>query len=327
MQGMRKSVGRRLAALGLAVLLPFLSAATWGTSELDSLDFSDRKDYKLPVDLSVIMSRALENAFTDTSYEDSTLRVKIEMKRFEDRCDYWVADVIISDPSQLRTASASGNFLRSAEMDGVALCTLLNAVIGLNGDFTFGVEKKGFGYYMRQGALYKDNLDIPNRWNSKCMDILIIDEDGDFQVVRKAGRGDITDMRYKGKRIMNSLCFGPALVLDGAMVEDFEGAETWLNMAWDRERSRIAFCQVESLHYRIIAASGPYRSASLLKNSGLTLESFARLCSQEGVQTAYNLDGGDSALLYFHGNRINSKPNGSVRKLQDVIYFVSAEGL
>ena len=109
---MRNSVGKRLAALGLAVLLPFLSAATWGDKELDSLDFSDRTDYKLPIDLSVIDPHAVESAYTETSYEDSTIRVNTETKRFEDRCDYWVADIVISDPSQLRTASASGNFLR-----------------------------------------------------------------------------------------------------------------------------------------------------------------------------------------------------------------------
>ena len=314
--------------MGLAVLLPFLSAATWGDKELDSLDPSDRTDYRLPVDLSVVENRANEHAFTGTSYQDSTIRVSIEAKRFEERCDYWVADVTISDPSQMRTASASGTFLRSAEMDGVALCTLLNAVIGLNGDFTFGVEKKGFGYYMRQGALYKDNLDTPGHWLCKIMDILLVDEDGDFHIIHNAQQGDITGMEYNGKRILNSFCFGPALVRDGKVVTDFEGADVWLNMAADSERSRMAICQAGPLHYKVIASSGNYNNADMLANSGLNIADFARLCGGEGVQTAYNLDGGDSALLYFHNNRINDyKPLSSVRKLQDVIYFVSAEGL
>ena len=232
---MRNSAGKRLAALGLAVILPFLCAATWGTAPLDSLDLSDRTDYKLPVDLSVIEPRANEKAFTDTSYEDSTISVKITSGRVEDKCDYWVADVIISDPSQMRTASASGNFLRSAEMDGVTLCTLLNAVVGLNGDFTFGTEKKGFGYYMRQGTLYKDQLDTPGHWLCMIMDILLVDEDGDFHIVHNAEKGSITGMQYKGKRILNSFCFGPALVVDGKAVEDFEGADAWLNMASTRD--------------------------------------------------------------------------------------------
>ena len=323
---MGNSWGKRLAALALAAALPFLCAATWGRKELDSLDLSDRTDYRLPVDLSIVEPYADENAYTPTSYEDSTIKVKIEAKRFEDRSDYWVADVEIADPSQLRTASSSGTFLRSAEMDGVALCTMLNAVVGLNGDFTFGVEKKGYGYYMRQGVLYRDQLDVPGRWNSRIMDILIIDEDGDFQIAHLAQQGDITDMRYNGKRILNSFCFGPALVRDGKQVEDFEGADMWMNMAADRERSRMAICQVGRLHYKVITCGTNYLNMNMETNIGLTLSEFALLCSQEGVQTAYNLDGGDSALLFFHNGRVNdNKPISSVRKLQDVIYFVSAE--
>ena len=127
---------------------------------------------------------------------------------------------------------------------------------------------------------------------------------------------------------MNSFCFGPALVIDGKMVEDFDGADTWMNMGREYERQRIAFCQVEPLHYKVVCCSGPYTNTStLMKSTGLTLTDFTRLVAEQDVKTAYNLDGGDSSLLYFHGKRINEKPNQSIRKLQDVIYFVSAEGL
>ena len=324
---MRKVIGKRLMALGLAVLLPFLCAATWGDEVLESLDLSDRTDYRLPVNMDVVGPHAIESAFTETSYNDSTISVQIEAGRYEDLCDYWVADVIIADPSQMRTASASGTFLRSAEMDGVMLCRLVNAVVGLNGDFTFGMEKKGFGYYIRQGALYRDNLDTPGHWLCKIMDVLLVDEDGDFHIVHNAQQGDLSGMVYNGKRILNSFCFGPALVVDGKAVKDFEGADTWLNMAAGGERSRVAICQVDRLHYRIIKSSGNYKTADQVTNVGLNLAQFADLCERVGVQTAYNLDGGDSALLYFHTDRINdNKPVTSLRKLQDIIYFVSAEG-
>ena len=62
------------------------------------------------------------------------------------------------------------------------------------------------------------------------------------------------------------------------------------------------------------------------KNSGLTLKEFAELVYEYGVQTAYNLDGGDSTMLYFHGEKVNFKDNKSKRNLQDIIYFASGEG-
>ena len=303
------------------------TSAGYGAKELQATDFSD-KNYLIPINFEILEPRTIEENFTENGYQDSTLSITVEAKRFEDRCDYWTADIIIKDPSQMRTSAAKGDFRNKGTRDGVDLCNLLNAAAGLNGDFVNGTEKYDFGYVIREGVLYRDNLDTPGRWNSHLMDVLLIDEDGDFHVIRQAKAGDITDMRIGGKRILNSFSFGPALVVDGQLIEDFEGADTWINMSQEFERQRIAFCQVEPLHYKVVCCSGPYtNTTTLMKSTGLTMADFARLVAEEGVQTAYNLDGGDSTLLFFHGQRVNQKPNQGTRKLQDVIYFVSAEGL
>ena len=323
--GMKKILRKLFAmVISLGVLCAPVVQACAGQSKVD---LSDKK-YLLPVDFKVQKQRAIEKNFTKKGYQDSTITVKLGGGRFQDRCDYWTVDVTIKDPSQLRTAPANskGDFRSKGTRDGVELCNLLNAVVGLNGDFVNGTEKRDYGYVVRQGVLFRDNLDTAGRWNSRLMDVLVIDEDGDFHIVHKAKAGDITDMMIEGKRILNSFCFGPALVMDGKKVEDFENADGWMNMGRDYERQRVAFCQVEPLHYKIVCCSGPYQNKQI-KNTGLTLADFTTLVSQQGVQTAYNLDGGDSALVYFHGERLNAKPNQSMRKLQDVIYFVSAEGL
>ena len=326
LQGMKGFLRKQFVMLITVGMLCTYTAEACG-AELRRFDFSDR-NYLLPVDFAIQDQRAVEANYTDTGYQDSTIQITIGSGRFEDRCDYWTADIRIKDPSQMRTSAAKGDFKSKGTRDGVELCGILNAVLGLNGDFVNGTEKLDFGYVVRQGVLFRDNLDTAGRWNSHLMDVLAIDEDGDFHIVRRAKAGDIADMMVEGKRIMNSFCFGPALVIDGVMVEDFDGADTWMNMAREYERQRIAFCQVESLHYKVVCCSGPYTNTStLMKSTGLTLADFTRLVAEQGVTTAYNLDGGDSSLLYFHGKRINEKPNQSIRKLQDVIYFVSAEGL
>ena len=323
---MKKLLRKLFATLILAAFLCTQAASALG-GELPSLDFSDR-NYLLPVDFAILDQRAIEENYTENGYQDSTIAVVIESGRFEDRCDYWTADITIKDPSQIRTSAAKGDFRSKGTRDGLELCNILNAVLGLNGDFVNGTEKLDFGYVVRQGVLFRDNLDTAGRWNSHLMDVLAIDEDGDFHIIRRAKSGDIAEMKADGKRIMNSFCFGPALVVDGETVQDFDGADTWMNMGREYERQRIAFCQVEKLHYKVVCCSGPYTNTStLMKSTGLTLTDFTRLVGQQGVKTAYNLDGGDSSLSYFHGKRINEKPNQSIRKLQDVIYFVSAEGL
>lgn len=316
---------KKLTIMLVSVIMLLCSASAQGDT-LTKVDLTDRA-YLLPVDFSIQPQRTIEENFTENSYQDSTIRISIENKRFEDRCDYWVADVEIKDPSQMRTSAATGDFLSKGTYDGLELCNILHAVLGLNGDFVNGTEKRDYGYVVRQGVLYRDNLDTDGRWDSHLMDVLLIDEDGDFHIIRRAKAGDVTEMQIEGKRILNSFCFGPALVIDGAVPEDFDGADTWLNIAREYDRQRLAFCQVGPLHYKVVCCSGPYTNNNGVKNTGLTLEAFTRLVAGENVQTAYNLDGGDSALLYFHRTRINVKPNQSVRKLQDVIYFVSAEGL
>ena len=325
---MKKLHQKLLAILIIMGILCAQTAVVNGAKDLPAADFSD-KDYLLPINFEVQEQRAIPENFTETGYQDSTITISIEAGRFEDRCDYWVADITIKDPSQMRTSAAKGDFTNKyATRDGMELCSKVNAVIGLNGDYANGTEKYDFGYTVRQGILYRDNLDTAGRWNSHLMDVLLIDEDGDFHIIRRAASGAVKDMQIEGKRILNSFCFGPALVIDGELIEDYDGADTWINMSQGEERQRIAFCQVEPLHYKVICCSGPYTNTStLVKSTGLTLRDFARLVADQGVQTAYNLDGGDSTLLYFNGNRVNVKPNQGVRQLKDIIYFVSAEGL
>ncbi len=324
---MKKFLFKLLAMMIITGMLCAQSVAVYAIKELGMADFSDR-DYLLPIDFEIQEQRAVEENFTETGYSDSTLSVTIETGRFEDRCDYWTADIVIKDPSQLRTsAAAKAGFLSKGTKEGVDLCDRINAVVGLNGDFVHGTEKYDFGYVIRQGVLYRNNLDTAGRWNSHLMDLLLIDEDGDFHIIHRAEAGAVQDMKIEGKRILQAFTFGPALVIDGEKVEDFEGADTWINMDSAGPKQRIAICQVEPLHYKVVCCGGNYKNIrTQVENVGLTLAEFSGLVAEQHVQTAYNLDGGDSALLYFHGRMINEKPSKGMRRLQDVIYFVSAEG-
>ena len=187
---MKKLLRKLFATLILAAFLCTQAASALG-GELPSLDFSDR-NYLLPVDFAILDQRAIEENYTENGYQDSTIAVVIESGRFEDRCDYWTADITIKDPSQIRTSAAKGDFRSKGTRDGLELCNILNAVLGLNGDFVNGTEKLDFGYVVRQGVLFRDNLDTAGRWNSHLMDVLAIDEDGDFHII---GRNPVTSRR------------------------------------------------------------------------------------------------------------------------------------
>lgn len=319
---MRKVLSKKYMKILMIVLMIVLmvSVVSVGMAEEYRVpDFSDR-GYLLPINFDPGTAISQANFTSSVSYEDGTIRASIEGGRYKDACDYWVADIVITDASQLRTASA-GNFRSKSHKNGVTLSERVNAVVALNGDYFGSAEKRDISYTIRQGELIKDNLDTDGHWNPMLMDVLLIDEDGDFHIAHRPQKGSI-DGTINGKRILNSFSFGPGLVIDGQIVEDFEGSDTWINMAADQPRQRMAICQSGPLHYKVICCEAP-----IGKNSGMTIREFAELVYECGVQNAYNLDGGDSTMLYFHGQKVNFKENKSNRNLQDIIYFASGEGV
>ena len=281
-------VKRWLRACLLAVLL----CAAGGT-------LAER--YTLPLDDSGGMLPE-EGCFNgDELYEDPTIRVSIDTGRMFS-CEYWVADIVVFSGSQLRTAAARG-FDEFASMDGKRLAERVHAVLAVNGDFYLHTGSK---YILRQGILYADTL-------KGKRDILVIDEEGDFHPIHLAESGSVGEM-VDGKKVANVLSFGPILVENGKEVEIGEVG----GIAADEGRQRICIAQAGPLHYKVICCAS-HRGDS----RGMTIRQFAELAALQGVQVAYNLDGGDSTMFYFHGKKLNDRTK-TAREICDIVYFASA---
>lgn len=259
----------------------------------------------LPVDFTPGLPVLAENYLTDWEYEDPSLHVKVTTGRHE-HCDYWIADVRVADASQLRTAAADPDEGFNGEMavPAVDLARRMNAVLAVNGDYYYYT---GWGHLIRQGEMYLSRL-------KGGRDVLLIDEDGDFHTVRRAKDG-MVGTEIEGKRIINAFFFGPVLYENGVLGMSFE----FRDMAYDMGAQRMALCQVEPLHYKVICCASPYRGSE-----GMTLDQFARFVSKQGVRVAYNLDGGNSAAMVFRGAKVNDVGNPNLRDLADIVYFASA---
>jgi exopolysaccharide biosynthesis protein len=243
-----------------------------------------------------------EGYLSDLEYKDHTIHVKITAHRaFE--TDYWVASISIAQPDQLRTASAAG-FESQRTMKGKVLAQRVHAAFATNGDYFSYIPD---GYLIRQGVLYRN---LPNGKR----DVLLIDDKGDFHIELQAGDG--IHEAYQDKGIVNSFNFGPALVVDGTRVTEYIDE----NNAALKGRQRMAIAQVKrgSLEYILVACAGPKG-----KNKGMTLYEFSQIIAQQGVENAYNLDGGYSTMMIFKDEYINSDYEKTMRKISDIIYFVS----
>ncbi len=266
--------------------------------------------YKLPWDFSGGMPLKTEYFYGNTTYADPTIAVKVQYGVFnrgaETGCEYWVASIKIAHPSQLRTTAANG-FQSEMTMKGTAMAKRVNAVLAINGDYFYFTHH---GYILRQGQLFLDDL-------RGDRDVLLIDEDGDFHIVRNPFTGQV-DQTINGKRVVQAFFFGPVLVQNGKMVRDMD---LRYDMRAEERRQRMCIAQVGPLEYKCICCGPPARG-----NSGMNLTEFAQLVYSLGVQTAYNLDGGDSTMLIFNGQKINDPKSPDTRDIADIIYFASAFG-
>lgn len=261
----------------------------------------------IPIPIEDMSGRpASEELFTDNSYEDNSIKVKMEEGRYEGS-DYYAAFIEIVDASQLRTGLA-GNLGSSRTIKTSLLAPKFNAVVAINGDYysqTIG------GLIVRQGEVYRKKV-------SSNIDLLLIDSVGDFHILTR-GKEEQTDAiqrLYETKEIVNGFFFGPALVIDGQIQTIPE------NYQFDpfKENPRAAIAQIGPLKYVLVVVTG-----RLDNSPGLTLPDFSKLMKSLGSYQAYNLDGGNSAALFFHDGLFNPKSLENERDVSDIIYFCSAE--
>jgi exopolysaccharide biosynthesis protein len=318
----RKSLTRFASFLALmaAICLVFSAAAE---DELSIAELSPEDVEEVSMDAPLIANplpidftggfAPLESGYLgDSFYQDPTIQVEITYKDVKDYikgykgrdAGAWIVDVRIGDASQLRTAAAEA-FDKKTTLPVETIADRLNAVVAFNADY---ITRQDDGYIYREGVLFKDKL-------KGKRDVLLIDEDGDFHPVHLPKRDELSDT-VDGKKVLNSFCFGPILVENGEVLEKMPNF-TYLKP--ENYYARLAICQVGPLHYKVILTTME-QDYTL----GLQLKSFAQLCKDEGAIVAYNLDGGYSTTLYFHGIRLNSQKNVNFREVPDIFYFASA---
>ena len=261
----------------------------------------------LPLDFSGGMPLKEQFFVGKWHYEDPTISVSIQSGRTTDDCDYWVASIKIAHPSQLRTAAAD-TFDSDMVMDGRYLAKRVNAVLAIDGDY---FSYTGEGFILRQGTVFLNVL-------KGRRDVLLIDEDGDFHILDAAQKNDAS-RTINGKKIINAFYFGPALVKDGKVNWYMDLRD---DMAAEEKKQRMCIAQVGPLEYKCICCGPPARG-----NTGMTLIEFAKLAVAQGVQTAYNLDGGNSCMMIFNAQKINDVESEYAREINDIIYFASAYGV
>ena len=264
------------------------------------------EDYSLPIDFSGGY-KPDPDGFTQDSYEDASLSVKME-KRDIDNVRYDIAWIKIASPTQLRTAIAGKPNQITSEKP-TRMSRKNNAVVAINGDYY--VQRKD-GLIYRQGQAFRYILNPET-------DILVIDDLGDLHVFLGGENqsNELLAFLQSGRTIINAFTFGPAIVKDGKALPMPDTYQTRFDSAIRAPRTVIA--QIGPLEYMMVVVDGRRKDSD-----GCSVFELGQWMLEQGCVQAYNLDGGNSALMWFGGENYSDKTVKGERSVSDIIYIATA---
>lgn len=239
---------------------------------------------------------------TANSYEDGQISITITEYREHDTAIY-AADVRVASAGYLKTAFANAAYGKNITAKTSEIAEENGAILAINGDY-YGSQENG--YVLRNGVLYRNAA-------ARQQEDLVIYQDGSFEIVTET---DVSAEQLLSSGAEQILSFGPALVTDGqiAVSEEEEVGKA------KASNPRTAIGIIDELHYLFVVSDG--RTS---ESAGLSLYELAAFMQSLGAETAYNLDGGGSATMYFNGEVINNPTtNGrsiSERSVSDIVYI------
>ena len=249
-----------------------------------------------------VSTSPMEPVITDMSYQDENITVTLTEQRIHDTAVY-IARVQLSGPSYLKTAFAKDSYGRNVKQTTSQMAESHNAILAVNGDY-YGSREKG--YVLRNGQLYREEGDGGR-------EALVVQGDGTFSIVEEKS---VSAKQLLAEGAWQVLSFGPALVKEGSIAVDEHtevGQATYSN-------PRTAIAQVDEGNYLLVVSDG--RTS---RSEGLSLYQLAEILQNLGAKTAYNLDGGGSATMWFNGRVINEPVKHgskvSERSVSDIVYI------
>ena len=285
-------------------------------AEVEDITLEDETEstviFPLPVDFTPGHVAPEEN-YDGMVYDDASITVRME-QTVTDVATYNIARITIADPSQLRTAVAVPR-----HRTVLALANSVNAIVATGGDYFDSDEG---GYIVRQTeVMQKRKKPYDTR------DLLCIDENGDFHILlrkrdaKKNGKSKSINAEFtdqlkalvEAHTLVNVFEWGPALVIDGVQQDAPASYSGNLNGL----EPRCAIGQTGRLEYVMVVVDAKERNGKY----GASFDDLAQLMFELGCIQAYNLDGGGSASMCFHGDYFSDK---SERGVSDIIYFATA---
>ncbi len=243
---------------------------------------------------------APEPVWTENSYRSPRIAVTVTEYANPEafpRLTYYVADIYVADIECFRVGFPEGATYDTGEQ----IAAYNNAILAVNGD---SMLVQHSGLLIRNGEIYNDS---PNGG-----DLCVLYYDGTIETY---GPGTYTSEEILEKEPFHSWQFGPTLLDgEGKPLEEFN-----ISMELTYAHPRTALGYYEPGHYCLVVVDGRNPGHS----DGAELQVLAEIMSSLGCRQAYNLDGGASSMMVFHGATVNlpakTGPGNNERYINDML--------
>lgn len=197
----------------------------------------------------------------------------------------------------LRTVQNDPEKMGKVRVDATETAKKHNVVFAMNTDYyTYRVavnNNRHTGVVIRDGRiLYDDPYTEKQVTNSMFpnLDMLAFMPDGSLKVYHSWEK---TAQEFIDEGVQTVYSFGPYLLLDGKVSE-----RAYANN--ENKNPRCAIGMVEPGHYVAIMCEG-----RLKRSAGVTISYLAKMMRATGCQVAFNMDGGQTAVMVFMGKQLN----------------------
>ena len=300
-----------IVSAALAAVLAAGGGAAWAADRflVQHVSISDVSAYEAENSAVTEEVTATTNGTVDgTTYSSDQADITVSTVTTgsgDDTVTYYVADVVLTDATALRSAFAGDAYGTNITETTSAIAEDNGAILAINGDY-YGFRDTGI--VIRNGVVYRDE---------GAPEGLAFYQDGTVEVYDET---TTTADELVADGVWNTLSFGPALVADGAAIagiEDVEVDTNFGNHSIQGEQPRTAVGVIDENHLVFVVVDGRAEGYS----RGVTMTELAEIMISLGAETAYNVDGGGSSTMYFDGEVINQPSNGGARGTSDILYI------
>ena len=228
------------------------------------------------------------------SYQSDDKRIVVYSGYMEE-ATYYVADVWIRYFDLYRTGFAGGEFQHGYYEDTLDIAAAYGATVAISGDY-YGAKRSGL--VIRNGVLHRDSV---------AADVCVLYADG---VMESYYQKNVDVEAIIARGAYQSWSFGPKLLDNGVAPSEYQRNDI------GGRHPRAAIGYFEPGHYCLVVIDGRQSGYS----RGMTFMQMSELFRQLGCVDAYNLDGGQTAMMVYEGTVVN-KPYKGGREVSDIVYF------